>query len=176
MLFKFILLNTFMYSNLLRLMQEPVPKVSQQKLLSYRTTKREVKELYTIINEEIFNNQLPIAKLEVKSYCRGYWGLCIAKTFSSRAKTSRCSIRVSDRWYTKQWLITVLAHEMVHQHQWDIYSKERVKEGKFPLMSHGPSFFKFKNKLKEHGIELRRIPRRPKWLKPKKKKEINTLL
>jgi hypothetical protein len=164
---------------LAQLMLEPEPKVSYQKLLSYRTNKREVKELYNLINQEIFNNQLPLAKLEVKSHCRGYWGLCIAEEFSVRAKTSRCLIRLSDRWYSKQWLITILAHEMAHQYQWDIYSKERVKEGKFPLMSHGPSFFKFKKQMKEHGIELKRVPKIPKWQKPQKPKkqiEINTIL
>jgi predicted ATPase len=165
-----------MTTKLSQLMKEPEPKVSYQRRLSYRPKKQEVIKLYAILNEEIFDNQLPKAKLEIKSHCRGYWGMCIANEFSSRAKTSRCVIRVSDRWYSKHWLITILAHEMVHQYQWDIYSKERVKEGKFPLMSHGPSFFKFKNKLKEHGIELRRIPRRPKWLQPKKQIEINTIL
>lgn len=156
-----------MNMQLFQMMQEPEPKLSYQKRLGYRTTKREVKELYNIINQEIFDNELSTAKFEVKSHCRGYWGFCIAKSFSLRAKRSRCTIRLSDRWYTKQWLITILAHEMVHQYQWDIYGKERVRNGKSPMMSHGPSFFRFKDKLKKHGIELRRIPRRPKWLKSK---------
>jgi hypothetical protein len=166
-----------MTMKLAQLMLEPEPKISKQKLLLYRPTRKEVRELYNLINEEIFNNQLPKAKLEIRSHCRGYWGFCEANDFSLRAKTSRCIIRISDRWYSKQWLITILAHEMVHQYQWDIYSKERVKEGKDPLMSHGPSFFVFKEKMKEHGIELRRIPRRPKWLKNRiPEPKINTLL
>lgn len=144
-----------MTSKLSLLMSEPLPSISSQKKLSYRPTRKEVRQLYNLINKEIFNNQLPKARIEVRSHCRGYWGICMAEGFNPKRKTSQCVIRISDRWYCKQWLINILAHEMVHQHQWDVYSKERNKEGKDPLMSHGPSFFAFKKHLSEHGLILR---------------------
>jgi hypothetical protein len=68
-----------------------------------------------------------------------------------------------DKWYCKQWLITVLAHEMCHQYQWDIQGMERLKRGKQPLMSHGPSFFVFRDKLKKHGISLKGAHSKRKW-------------
>jgi hypothetical protein len=154
-----------MTSKLLQLMSEPLPSIGLQKKLSYRPTKREVKKLYNIINEEIFNNELPPAHLEVKSHCRGYWGLCMAQGFNPKKKSSQCKIRLTDRWYCKQWLIDTLAHEMVHQYQWDIYSKERAVEGKEPIMSHGPSFYKFRKQLAEYGIVLKRTSRTSLWFK-----------
>ena len=154
-----------MTSKLLQLMSEPLPSIGLQKKLSYRPTKREVKKLYNIINEEIFNNELPPAHLEVKSHCRGYWGLCMSTGFNPKKKSSQCKIRLSDRWYCKQWLIDTLAHEMVHQYQWDIYSKERAVEGKEPIMSHGPSFYKFRKQLAEYGIMLKRTSRTSLWFK-----------
>ncbi len=154
-----------MTSKLLQLMSEPLPNIGLQKKLSYRPTKKEVKNLYNIINEEIFNNELPPARLEVKSHCRGYWGLCMAQGFNPKKKSSQCKIRLSDRWYCKQWLIDTLAHEMVHQYQWDIYSKERAVEGKEPIMSHGPSFYKFRKQLAEYGIVLKRTSRTSLWFK-----------
>jgi hypothetical protein len=146
-------------------MSEPLPKISLQKKLAYRTNKHEVQELYNIINQEIFDNQLPLAKLQVKKNCRGYWGICLAEGFSIRKKRSQCTIRVSDRWYCKQWLITILAHEMAHQYQWDVYSRERYKLGLEPILSHGPSFFVFKNRFKEHGITLKRVHKLSSWFK-----------
>lgn len=157
-----------MTSRLLQLMSEPLPSIGSQKKLSYRTTKKEVKQLYNIINKEVFNNQLPPARLEVKSHCRGYWGICISTGFNPKKKSSQCRIRLSDRWFCKQWLINTLAHEMVHQHQWDIYSKERAAEGKDPVMSHGPSFYKFRDKLKEHGIILKKASGTKRWFKYQK--------
>jgi hypothetical protein len=154
-----------MTSKLLQLMSEPLPSIGLQKKLSYRPTKKEVRQLYNIINEEVFDNQLPPAHLEVKSHCRGYWGMCMSTGFNPKKKSSQCKIRLSDRWYCKQWLIDTLAHEMVHQYQWDIYSKERAVEGKEPIMSHGPSFYKFRKQLAEYGIVLKRTSRTSLWFK-----------
>lgn len=154
-----------MTSTLLQLMAEPLPNIGSQKKLPYRPNKKEVKELYNIINNEIFDNQLPPAKLELKSHCRGYWGMCIAEGFNKRKRYSQCRIVLSDKWYCKQWLINTLAHEMVHQHQWDVYSKERTKESKNPIMSHGPSFYKFKKQLSEYGIILKRSSGAKRWFK-----------
>lgn len=157
-----------MTSTLLQLMAEPLPNISLQKKLSYRTTKKEVRQLYNIINKEVFNNELPPARLEVKSHCRGYWGVCMAQGFSSKRKTSQCVIRLSDKWFCKQWLINTLAHEMVHQHQWDIYSKKRSTEGKDPVMNHGPSFYEFRKKLSKYGIVLKKSSGTKRWFKYQK--------
>ena len=89
-------------------MSEPLPSISLQKRLCYRPTKKEIKELYNIINQAVFDDQLPPTKLELKSHCRGYWGMCIANGFNVRKRYSQCSIVLSDKWYCKQWLINTL--------------------------------------------------------------------
>ena len=76
-----------------------------------------------------------------------------------------CIIRVSDKWFCKQWLITTLAHEMVHQYQWDIQGRERIKNGKEPFISHGPTFFQFRDKLAENNISLKRAHGIKGWFK-----------
>jgi hypothetical protein len=47
-----------------------------------------------------------------------------------------------------------MAHEMVHQFQWDILSNERQSQGLGPIMSHGPSFFAWRKPLAEYNIPL----------------------
>jgi hypothetical protein len=90
--------------------------------------------------------------------------MCSAKHFVPvDNKRSNCVITLNNKWYCKQWLVMTLAHEMRHQYQWDVLSFKRLKEGKQPLMSHGPSFFLFKHKLAKYGIPLRRAHSIRQW-------------
>lgn len=153
------------YSQLYHLMNEDLPNITSQRRLSYRTTQHEVESLFELINKEIFNNRLPMPEFQIMSRCREYWGFCLAKECVPDLDTikSNCIIRLSDKWYCKQWLILTLAHEMCHQYQWDIDSKKRMRKGIAPLMSHGPSFFKHRNKLAKYGIPLKKALGMRKW-------------
>ena len=104
-------------------------------------------------------------EIEVMPRCRKYWGMCFATHDMPTKTESFCKIRLMDKWYCKQWLITVLAHEMCHQYQWDVQGVQRLNEGKQPIMSHGPSFFVFRDKLKKHGISLKSAHGRRRWFK-----------
>lgn len=149
-------------------MSKGLPSKTYQKRLSYRTTRREVLGLFRLINREVFNDKLPKPKIEIMPRCRTYWGMCtsLPRYYPDYAsKKSQCTIRISDKWFCKQWLITTLAHEMCHQYQWDIDGYKRIKEGKEPIMSHGPSFFKWKEKLKKHGIPLKTAHGMKRWFK-----------
>jgi hypothetical protein len=154
-------------SQLYALMSEELPNITYQKRLTYRTSQKEVLALFKIINKEIFNNKLPTPKIEVMGRCRKYWGLCTANDFvlNTDPTKSDCVIRLMDKWFCKQWLISTLAHEMCHQYQWDIYSRKRVKNGQKPIMSHGPSFFLFRDKLAAHGISLKRSHGMKRWFR-----------
>lgn len=151
--------------SLKNLMIQDLPNITSQKRLRYRTNQKEVLALFKLINKEVFNNALPMPTLEVQSHCRDYWGMCIAKSYILHAdKTkSNCIIRLSDKWYCRQWLITTLAHEMAHQYQWDVLGHKRIKKGKAPLMSHGPSFFIYKHRMAKYGISLKKSHRMRKW-------------
>lgn len=137
------------------LMSTELPNLTYQKKRLYRTNLEEVYELFDIINQEVFDGELPKPKIIVKTHIQKKWGECQGYLNRTKKNKSLCVILLNKNWYCKQWLITVLAHEMVHQHQWDIQSEARVREGKDRLMSHGPSFYKFKNKLKSYGIPLK---------------------
>jgi hypothetical protein len=155
----------FENKSLHELMLEDLPSISKQKRLSYRTTQEEVTALYKLINKTIFNNKLAIPELEVVPRCREYWGLCFGSYIRPTSSRSNCKIRLMDKWYCRQWLIIVLAHEMCHQYQWDIEGERRIKLGKDPIMSHGPSFFVFRDKLARYGIPLKKWQRMRKWFK-----------
>lgn len=139
------------------LMTQDLPNLTSQRRMRYRATQREVLALFKIINREIFNDKLPTPEIQLATNCRKYWGMCIAKSFYPHNENkSNCIIKLSDKWFCKQWLITTLAHEMCHQYQWDVLGHKRIREGKNPLMSHGPSFFIYRDKLMKHGIPLKR--------------------
>ena len=147
------------------LMQEELPSIGYQKRLSYRTDYDEVVYLYRLINHKIFNNKLIMPEIEVMPRCRKYWGMCFATVNMPTKTKSFCKIRLMDKWYCKQWLITTLAHEMCHQYQWDRQGPKRLREGKEPILSHGPSFFVFRDKLAKHGITLKNAHSRRRWFK-----------
>jgi hypothetical protein len=155
----------FRNKNLSELMVEDLPTIGRQKKLCYRTDYNEVIALYKLINKSVFNNKLEMPIIEVVPRCRKYWGICYGSHERSPGRRSYCKIRVMDKWFCKQWLITVLAHEMCHQYQWDIVGDNRLKKGKDRLMSHGPSFYIFREKLAKNNISLKRHHRTRKWFK-----------
>lgn len=145
------------------LMSQDLPNLTFQRKLCYTTNIREVKALYRLLNKEIFNNRLNMPKIHVRSRLRGFWGECLGADTPYSNKKSRCLITIADRWYCRQWLIITLAHEMCHQYEWDIISKHREREGLPPIMSHGPTFFRWRDKLNKKGIPLRRMMDNDKW-------------
>jgi hypothetical protein len=70
-----------------------------------------------------------------------------------------------DKFFCPQWFVTTLAHEMVHQYQWDIIGPEREHDGKEWLMSHGPSFFQFREEMEWHEISLKTAHSQRRWFK-----------
>jgi hypothetical protein len=155
----------FRKTSLLDMMQEELPSIGYQKRLGYRTNHDEVVKLYRIINKVVFNDKLIMPVIEVMPRCRKYWGMCFGSVEMPTTRKSYCKIRLMDKWYCKQWLISTLAHEMCHQYQWDVQGLQRLRKGKEPIMSHGPSFFVFRDKLAKHGIPLKTSHSKRKWFK-----------
>ena len=147
------------------LMAAPLPPITYQKKLMYRPTLEEAVYIYNLLNEQIFSNKLLIPEIEIMGRCRKYWGMCYGSYDKPTKNKSSCKIRMMDKWYCQQWFITTLAHEMCHQYQWDVQGIERRKIGKDPIMSHGPSFFELRDKLKKHGISLKSAHGRKRWFK-----------
>ena len=152
-------------SELSFIMSENLPNISYQKKMGYRTNNTEVENLYKLINQTIFESKLIMPEIEVRGRCRQYWGVCFGEIEKPNESHTYCRIRVMDKWFCKQWLITTLAHEMCHQYQWDIIGEERKNQGKDPLMSHGPTFFIYRPKLAEHGISLKKYHGMRRWFR-----------
>lgn len=146
------------------LMDFPLPTIQRQKKLGFKPTLVQAQHIYYLLNENVFNNELIMPEILIKPRCRKYWGICYGE-FEPHENGSYCQIKLMDKWYCIQWFITILAHEMAHQHQWDVHGPEREKLGKDWLMSHGPSFFAFRKNLAEHNIPLRTSYSQKAWFK-----------
>jgi len=150
--------------SLSELMDLPLPSVTEQKRLPFRPSKYFLNHAYELINYEVFGDYMYRPKLELQSNCQKYWGMCMGHVRPS-ISGSYCTIRMMDKWFCPQWFITTLAHEMVHQYQWDIIGPEREDAGKDWLMSHGPSFYQFREDLEWHNISLKVSHSQRRWFK-----------
>lgn len=150
-------------SKLQELMLTPLPCKSYQKRLPYRPSQREVERIYNLLNEEIFCGRLKKPEIHLGRLHHA-WGWCLGDQ-SLQKNGSYCMIKLSDKWYCIQWLIITLAHEMSHQYQWDVIGPKRTIQGKDFLMSHGPTFFQHRRKMKQHNIPLKTAFKIKKWFK-----------
>jgi hypothetical protein len=121
---------------------------------SYKTKPKQVNYTYDLINKYIFDGALTKPEIIIKRP-RGYWGMCEGLFDDDDELFFTNAIFLSDNFPYKAMMISALAHEMVHQWQWDILSNQRYQKGKLPIMSHGPSFLKWRKPLSEYFIPLR---------------------
>lgn len=142
----------------------PLPSIPSQKRLVYRPSEEEVHYVYDLINRTIFDNVLIKPEIIIAGRCRNYWGMCYGDDKQHDTGTF-CRIKLMDKWFCSQWMISVLAHEMCHQYQWDIFSHERAQKGKARVMSHGPSFYHYQPHLKQQGIALKTASSMKRWFK-----------
>jgi hypothetical protein len=145
-----------------RLMSEPLPPKTAQRRLPYRPKLEEVEYTYQILNKYVFDNALKKPPIR-QGILQNAWGICCGLEHPKEGYRSYCEIKISDKWYCVQWMISTLAHEMCHQYQWDIYGPERAEMGKDWLMSHGPTFLEHRDRLQEYGIPLKVSFSRRRW-------------
>lgn len=134
------------------LLLEDIP-VLKSKTDSFTVSLSDIKHVWQLINTYIFADKLSKPKFIVKNSSK-YWGLCIGNKIYN--KKSGCVIYIAKKVYSIHHLVYIVAHEMIHQYQWDIDGKKRLKKGLKPIMSHGPSFFKWKNKMNKYWISIKR--------------------
>ena len=148
-------------------MSSPLPSITYQRRRSFRPAQREVEWYYDKINYYVFNGQLrrPIIRLGTIRKC---WGMCEWEE-ELQPTSSYCKIRLSDKWFCAQWFVNTLAHEMVHQWQWDVYRFEyesQYNKG-MPRLSgaHGPSFFSWRERFAEYGLCLKIAYGQKRWFR-----------
>lgn len=155
---------TYRNPTLREMMESPIPSISKQKRLPFRPSLAEAQYVYKLLNRDIFDNQLYMPAITLAARRRKYWGMCEGH-IELQDTGSWCEIRLMDKWFSVQWFVTIIAHEMCHQYQWDIEGPKRYRKGKDFLMSHGPSFFKYRKKLKQHRIPLKTAHSMRRWFK-----------
>ena len=140
------------HSQLRRLLETPLPSISQQRRKPYRPDEQEINRIYSLINRAIFDGQMRRPRIVTGREVNAL-GWCIGMRPPTRTR-SGCVIRLTDKWFSVHWLIFVMAHEMCHQYQWDILGPQRQAQGLQPMMSHGPSFLMHRKRLAEIGVPL----------------------
>ncbi|MCX7593763.1 MAG: SprT-like domain-containing protein, partial [Fischerella sp.] len=145
------------------LMQTPLPSLSQQRRRTYNVCEDEVKYTFKLLNRYVFNEELPTPRFLLKQ-SRKHWGQCHGEVDPVNDQ-SFCIIEINRKFYCVQWFITILAHEMAHQYQWDVLGTYREQQGLPLLLSHGPSFFLFRDRLAEYGIPLKTDYSTGRWAK-----------
>ena len=143
------------------IMTEDLAPIWVQKRKPFRPTDEFVKYSYNTINKHVFSNKLtrPEIKLGV---LRNAWGWCLGYT-EREPSGSFCTIKLVDKWYSSSWFMNTLAHEMAHQYQYDIMGPHRESMGQLALMSHGPSFFMWRDQFEHYGLHLKTYHRIDKW-------------
>ena len=143
------------------IMATELPPKTLQRRMPYRPSLDEVEYTYDKLNRYVFDNALRRPEIALNTLQKA-WGICYGLV-DIEPTGSNCKIRLMDKWYSAQWMVTTLAHEMCHQFQWDIYGPEREENGKQWLMSHGPSFLEHRERLAEYNIPLKVSHSRRKW-------------
>jgi hypothetical protein len=118
---------------------------------NYVATQEFADETYEVLNCYIFDNCLEPCPVNVRR-TRGVWGMCDGRVENDEFRVHE--ITLTNKYPFRAMFVATLAHEMVHQFQWDVLSNERWEQGKEPVMSHGPSFFAWRPVLAEYNIPL----------------------
>ena len=144
------------------LMNTPLPPKTLQRRKFYRPSLRQVYKLYDLLNYHIFQNTLVRPKITM-GRTRDFWAECSGSTLPHR-NGSYCELKLSDKWFCVQWLVVTLAHEMVHQYQWEVEGWDKLKEGRMSIMNHGASFYAWREHLSYYQVPLYTYMSGYKWL------------
>jgi len=149
-----------------RIMETPLPGITYQRRKQFRPTEQDIIYSYNIINRHVFKNQLTRPEIQVKQLQK-QWGNC-SWSLNQEPSGSHCVIRLVPNWFCVQWFMNTLAHEMVHQYQWDIHRHELQLEGREIYMNsgaHGPSFFAWRDDFEHYGLYLKTWFGQKRWFK-----------
>lgn len=113
----------------------------------YYPSLKEAKFYFNLLNRYLFQNKLTSGKIKVAKL-RGCWGWFVGHE-------NEFEIVMTDKYPSIKVFIMGLAHEMVHQYQWEILGAEKIKEGKIPNINHGPAFYAWKKNLSKFNIPLK---------------------
>lgn len=145
-----------------RIMEFPLPSITYQRRLQFRPTYADINYAYNICNRYLFDNQLRRPEI-TQGTRRKTWGFCIWEDVVQDSG-SNCRISIMDKWFCPQWFLNTLAHEMVHQYQWDIGRFDGYKIHEHSG-NHGPSFFAHRERFSYYGLHLKTAHGMKRWFK-----------
>ena len=149
-----------------RIMEQPLPSITYQRRKSFRPTNDDVLYAYKILNRYCFDNQLTRPEI-IQHRVKKIWGCC--EWLDQQPSGSYCKIEISDKWFCQQWFMNTLAHEMVHQFQWDVYRWEHLDSHGREMYQlsggHGPSFFAWREQFAHYGLTLKTSFGQKRWFR-----------
>lgn len=108
---------------------------------NYETTYEDCISWFNILNNELFNNELPkIDKIDIRwrRGCHAQYECYVGK------RVKYCALHMNKKYKSKQFFVEVLAHELVHHYQ---YANGLE-------LNHGESFLNWKTKFSKKGLCL----------------------
>jgi hypothetical protein len=122
--------------------------VRQAKSMGYRNpvhaNRNMVAQIYDSINRAVFGGVLKRPQIILGTY-PDMWGECEGLHRAHRhGETYTKCIRVNRHWPNMKKLINVIAHEMVHQWEWE----------RLGTMTHGNSFWAWQERMANRGVRL----------------------
>ena len=148
------------------IMSEPLPSITYQRRKSFRPNNADITYAYNIINRYVFDSALTQPQIQ-QGTLRKAWGYC--NWLKEEKNGTSCHIKLMDKWFCSQWFLNTLAHEMVHQYQWDIYRWEHLDYYGRPMYensgAHGPSFYMWRERFEHYGLNLKISFGQKRWFK-----------
>jgi len=111
----------------------------------YRTTYKDIKIYFKLLNKLVFGSKLPVFNdVEIKNLIRQKcWGQVVV--LENKNKGTALNRLEMDKYYeTKKDFLDTLVHEMVHHYQFLYYDSGR----------HNKLFYSFEPKIKKLGLIL----------------------
>lgn len=150
-----------------RIMSQELPGITYQRRKSFRPTDEDITYSYNIINKYIFDDALTRPVI-TKGTIRRAWGYCLWQN-EEQETGSWCRIRLMDKWFCPQWFMNTLAHEMVHQYQWDIDRWHHIELHGRDIHqnsgAHGPSFYAWRERFEYYDLNLKISFGQKRWFK-----------
>jgi hypothetical protein len=148
-------------------MATPLPSITYQRRKSFRPSDEDIIYAYNIINRYVFDNQLRRPEILQQSL-RKAWGYCQWLN-EEQNDGSSVQIRLMDKWFCPQWFMNTLAHEMVHQYQWDVYRYDHMdyygRDINQSSGAHGPSFYFWRERFENYDLNLKMAFGQRRWFK-----------
>jgi len=140
-----------------KIMATELPSITYQRRKSFRPSNEDIVYAYNIINKYVFDNVLRRPEIKTGSL-RNIMGYC-QWDHEQHETGSWCQIGLMDKWFCSQWFMNTLAHEMVHQYQWDVYRWQHLEHyGRGMCESsgaHGPTFYAWRERFEHYNLTLK---------------------